>query len=143
MNWAQSELVPTQRFVFLGEAYDLVTGQPLQTALFLLRLLGVLNSVANIIPYRRLHMRPLQLFLIAQWSMALQPLCFLVGLNEVFFHHLVWWEDRHNLPRRVPLTSPKSLQHCVQTARPQVGEQPWTPETLFQEHGLLRRLRKA
>ena len=87
VNWAKSELVPTQRFVFLGEAYDLVVGlvrpsqeavtkvlalcrvlrrQPLQTACFLRRLLGVLNSVADIIPYGRLHTRPLQLFLIAQ-----------------------------------------------------------------------------
>ena len=79
-----------------------------QTARFLLRLLGVLNSVADIIPYGRLHMRPLQLFLIAQWSMASQLLCFLVKLNKVFFHHLRWWEDKHNLTCRVPLTSPKT-----------------------------------
>ena len=129
VNWTKSELVPTQRFIFLGEAYNLVAGlvrpseeavakvlalcrvlrrQPLETAHFLLRLLGVLNSVADIILYGRLHMRPLQLFLIAQWSMASQPLCFLVKLNEVFFHHLGWWEDRHNLTCRVPLTSPKT-----------------------------------
>ena len=60
------------------------------------------------IPYGRPHMRPLQLFLITQWSMAPQLLCFLVGLNEVFFHHLEWWEDRHNLTFRFPLTSPKT-----------------------------------
>ena len=129
VNWAKSELVLTQRFVFLGEAYDLVAGlvrpseeavakvwtlcrvlrrQHLQTARFLLRLLGVLNSVADIIPYGRLHMRPLQLFLIAAWSMASQPLCFLVRLNEVFFHHLEWWENKHNLTCGVPLTSPET-----------------------------------
>ena len=76
VNWTKSERVPTQRFVFLGEANDLVAGlvrpseeavskvltlcrvlrrQSLQTARFLLRLLGVLNSVADIIPYGRLH----------------------------------------------------------------------------------------
>ena len=54
-------------------------------------------------------MRPLQLFFIAQWSMASPPLCFLVKLNEVFFHHLGWWEDRHNLTCGVPLISPKTL----------------------------------
>ena len=64
------------------------------------------------------------IFLIAQWSMASQPFCVLVRLNEVFFHHLWWWEDRHNLTRGVPLTSPNCLQHCVRTARPRVGEQP-------------------
>ena len=117
VNWAKSEIVPTQRFV-LGEAYDLVAGlvrpseeavakvltlcrvlrrQPLQTAHSLFQLLGVLNSVADIIPYGWLHMRPLQLFLIAQWSMASQPLCFLVRFNEVFFRHLEWWENEHNL----------------------------------------------
>ena len=127
VNWAKAEIVPTPRFVFLGEAYDLAAGlvrpseeavakvltlcrvlrrQPLQTACFLLRLLGFLNSVANIIPYGRLHMRPLQFFLIAQWSLASQPLCFLVRINEVFFRHLEWWENEHNLTRGVPLTSP-------------------------------------
>ena len=76
VNWTKSERVPTRRFVFLGEANDLVAGlvrpseeaaskvltlcrvlrrQSLQTARFLLRLLGVLNSVADIIPYGRLH----------------------------------------------------------------------------------------
>ena len=53
-------------------------------------------------------MRPLQLFLIAQWSMASQLLSFLVRLNEVFFHHLEWWENEHNLTCGVPLTSPKT-----------------------------------
>ena len=75
-------------------------------ARFLLWLLGVLNSVADIIPYGQLRMRPLQLFLIAQWSMASQPLCFLVKLNEVFF--LGWWENKHNLTYGVPLTSPQT-----------------------------------
>ena len=113
VNWAKSKLVPTQRFVFLGEANDLVAGlvrpseeavakvltlcrvlqrQPLQTPHFLLRLLGVLHSVADIIVYGRVHMSPLQLFLITQWSMASQPLCFLVRLNKVLFHHLEWWK---------------------------------------------------
>ena len=131
VNWAKSELVPTQRFVFIGEAYNLVAGlvrpseeavakvlalcrvlrrQPLQTAHFLLWLLGVLNSVADIIPYGGLHMRPLKLFLIAQWSMMSQPLCFLVKLNEVFFHHLGWWEDRHNLTCGFHLTSASYLK---------------------------------
>ena len=80
MNWAKSEFILTQRFVFFGEAYDLVAGlvrpseeavakvlalcrelrrQSLQTARFLLRLLGVFNSVADINPYWRLHMIPL------------------------------------------------------------------------------------
>ena len=53
-------------------------------------------------------MRPLQLFLIAQWSIASQPLFFLVRLNEVSFHHLEWWENKHNLTCWVPLTSPKT-----------------------------------
>ena len=109
VNWAKSELVPTQRFVFLEEAYNLVAvlvrstkeavakvltlcrvlrRQPLQAARFLLRLLGVPNSVADIIPYGRLHMRPLQLFLITQWSMVSQPLCFLLTLNEVFVKYV-------------------------------------------------------
>ena len=71
VNWVKSGLVQTSPIslespvVFLVEAYDLVVGlvrspepcrvlrrQPLKTAWFLLRLLGALNSVTDIIPYR-------------------------------------------------------------------------------------------
>ena len=69
VNWAKSELVPTQRFIFCRQAYNLIAGlvrpseeavakvlviwrilcrQPLQRARFLLQLLGVLNSVTDI-----------------------------------------------------------------------------------------------
>ena len=103
--------------------------QPLQTARFFFRLLGVLNSIADIIHYGQLHMRPLQLFLIAQWSMASQPLCFLVRLNEVFFHHLEWWENEHNLMCGAPLSSPKkSSTLCTDSSTTGWGAWTWTPQ---------------
>ena len=118
--------------------YRVLRRQPIQAAHFLLWLLGVLSSVADIIPYGRLHMRPLQLFLIAQWSIASQPLCFLVRLIEVFFHHLRWWKDRHNLTYGIPLTSPKtSSTLCTDSsttcwgATPDAGDSvsgTWTPQ---------------
>ena len=80
--------------------------QPHHMVRFHFRLLGVLNSVANIIPYGRLHMRPLQLFINAQWSMASQPLCFVVKRSLLSPPRVVGRQSQSDM--RVPLTSPKT-----------------------------------
>ena len=97
INEEKSELVPTQQFSFLGEDYDLALGlvrptlrkyhqigilcgllkkHPLQEARLILKVLGVMNAMADVIPLGRLHIRPLQLYLLSQWSMSTQPLSY-------------------------------------------------------------------
>ena len=118
INEEKSELVPTQQFSFLGEDYDLALGlvrptlrkyhqigilcrllkkHPLQEARLILKVLGVMNAMADVIPLGRLHMRPLQLYLLSQWSMSTQPLSYQVFLNSKFQEHLLWWTDIHNI----------------------------------------------
>ena len=104
VNPDKSELIPTQQFSFLGEDFDLALGivrpthekvdkiltlcrilrkHPCQEARFLLKVLRVLNAVADVIPLGRVRMRPLQLNLLIQWSMSTQPLSYKVFLKQL------------------------------------------------------------
>ena len=131
INEPKSELVLTQIFTFLGEDFDLVEGvvrptlekvdkllvlcsilrkHPLQEARFVLKVLGLMNAIADTIPLGRLHMCPLQLFLISQWSMSTQHLSHRLFLNLVFQDHLLWWTDVSNLRRGKLLHLPKETE---------------------------------
>ena len=80
-NWEKSELVPTQKFCFLGARFNLIKGQvgpslerisTFQQALTLLlnarqasarqlhSIVGQMESMANLLPWGRLHKRSLQ-----------------------------------------------------------------------------------
>ena len=128
VNPDKSELVPTQQ---KGEDFDLALGivrptqekvdkiltlcrilrkHPCQEARFLLKVLGVLNAVADVIPLGRLHMRPLQLYLLSQWSMSIQPLSYKVFLNSFFQDHLLWWNNPQNLLQGQLLQLPKETE---------------------------------
>ena len=87
VNKDKSDLILTELFTFLGETYDLVARlvaasedmlqkiallgrifrrTPYQTACAILRLLGMLSSIADVVSLGLLHIRPLQLYLISQ-----------------------------------------------------------------------------
>ena len=156
INEEKSELVPTQQFSFLGEDYDLALGlvcptlrkyhqigilcgllkkHPLQEALFLLKVLGVMNTMADVIPLGRLHMRPLQLYLLSQWSMSTQPLSYRIFLK--FQEHLLWWMDIHNIRQGKILHLPTETETlCMDSSRTGRGASlnavhgEWDQETL-------------
>ena len=83
---------------------------PLQEARFVLKVLGFMNAIEDTIPLGRLHRRPLQLFLISQWSMTTQPLSHRIFFNAVFQNHLLWWTDVFNLRRGKLLHLPKETE---------------------------------
>ena len=66
--------------------------------------------VAEVISLGRLHMRPLQLYLLSQWSMSIQPLSYKVFLNSFFQEHLCWWSDPRNLLQGQLLQLPKETE---------------------------------
>ena len=88
-NWEKSELVPTQKFCFLGARFNLIKGQvgpslerisTFQQALTLLlnarqasahqlhSIVGQMESMANLLPWGRLHKRSLQWGIKERWS---------------------------------------------------------------------------
>ncbi len=116
LNVPKSQLVPTQRLIHIGVEYQLDLGLmfppmtrvqkfedkisillsvSVTTAYFWLSLLGLLSSATDAIPLGRLHLRPLQLYLLAHWAPASKDLKALVPVkHDLFDHHLRWWLDR-------------------------------------------------
>ena len=128
INVKKSHLVPSQRFQFLGMAFDLETGlvrpslenrhkisvwiQCLRDyrvvlARDYLSFLGLLSHAADFIPLGRLRLRPLQFYLKCFWSLQLD-LATPIHLDGNFFSHLEWWAVSANLSRGAPLSPPPS-----------------------------------
>ena len=116
LNVPKSHLVPTQRLTHIGVEYHLDEGlmfPPRErvlkieskvslllsvravTAYFWLSLLGLMSSAMDAIPLGRLHLRPLQFYLLAHWAPASRNLAPLIPVkHNLLDHHLRWWLDR-------------------------------------------------
>ena len=116
LNVPKSHLVPTQRLTHIGVEYHLDEGlmfPPMErvlkieskvslllsvravTAYFWLSLLGLMSSATDAIPLGRLHLRPLQFYLLAHWAPASRNLAALIPVKHILLdHHLRWWLDR-------------------------------------------------
>jgi hypothetical protein len=89
ISWKKSEVIPSQDFVFLGEYFRMDLGlvfppekKYLALRQFILtflaktsvnarqfsQLLGLLNSLADVVRLGRLHIRPLQFYLLEHWT---------------------------------------------------------------------------
>ena len=88
INWEKSNLAVTQKIIYLGAFINLKSGQifptedrcqklrglilkfqnsDFQTVHNFLKLLGLMNSCIDLVPWARLHMRPVQIHLLAFW----------------------------------------------------------------------------
>lgn len=118
VSWKKSELVPSQDFIFLGEHFRTDLGlvfPPEEKFLSLVsliqnyldrtsvtvrqfsRLLGLINSLADVVPLGRLFLRPLQFYLLERWTPASQDWEALIPIEESLFPHLLWWTKRDNV----------------------------------------------
>ena len=70
------------------------------------QLLDFLNSLADVVPLGRLHIRPLQFFLQEHWDSASQVWEVLVPILPVLLPHLDWWTHRENVLTGVSLLHP-------------------------------------
>jgi hypothetical protein len=89
ISWKKLEIIPSQDFVFLGEHFrtDLGLVFPLEEKFLALRwfiltflaktsvtarqfsqLLGLLNSLADVVQLGRLHIHPIQFYLLQHWT---------------------------------------------------------------------------
>ncbi|VDH95101.1 Hypothetical predicted protein [Mytilus galloprovincialis] len=68
---------------------------------------GLLNSLTDVVPLGRLHIRPLQFYLHQHWLPATQDWEFPVPIiHQELFPHLVWWTSQANILRGQLLSSP-------------------------------------
>lgn len=135
INQEKSDLIPSQNFIFIGMEFitqinvvrvprDRVLGildliswirrQTAVTARTFLSLLGKLSASAQFIVLGRLHLRPLQMALFAQWKPHVLPLEHKILLTQQIKHHLDWWLDRDRFTQGVILQQPPPV-HTVFT----------------------------
>ncbi|CAC5366043.1 unnamed protein product [Mytilus coruscus] len=86
----------------------------------MLRLLGLMASCIDLVPWAQLHMRPLQLYLLAWWKPALHSLNHLIPLYQSLQEHLFWWLNRRNFFKGV-LLEQESAQVTLVTDASQSG----------------------
>ena len=122
VNWEKSQLIPTQRMVYLGVLLDSISfraspalkrvekllsigdvflscvRQPVSSWL---ELLGVLSSMIQLVPGGRLRMRSLQFTLRQSWDQVDQTV--LVSWTPDIRWDLEWWLDRERLELGVAL----------------------------------------
>ena len=112
INVKKSQLVPCQEIVYLGSMFKLNLGQVCPTkdriqslveamqlltacqtasAMQFLRVLGIMASCIELIPYARLRMRPIQIHLLHFWKPASKDLDFQVPITQHLKEHLHWW----------------------------------------------------
>lgn len=129
VNWEKSSLVPSQHIEYLGAHFNLVEGNatPTETrfqsildivqslfasqhiqAIVILKLLGLMASCIYLVPWGRLHMRPIQLYLLALWRPKIHPLTHMIVIRPILLQHLQWWMNRENFFKGMPLQDPPS-----------------------------------
>ena len=70
------------------------------------QLLSLLNSLADVVQLGRLHICPLQFYLLEHWTPSSQDWEASIPILEVLSTHLSWWLQRENVMTGFPLASP-------------------------------------
>ena len=127
VNLEKSDLVPSQRFDFIGLHFDLEIGRVSMTSKNQLKvlesvnaflaqdrasaqqwqsLIGVVGSQAIVLPFGRLRVRPLQFYLKDRWSQGKDSQTQSIVIPKHIKDQLRWWLDPQNLSQGVPLREP-------------------------------------
>ncbi len=129
-NLEKSDLIPSQDFCYVGMNFLTSVGivrVPLErtqsildlvfsvldvsviTARKFLSLLDVLNAAADFLDLGRLHMRPLQFYLLFHWTPHRCPLDMKILLSSDMKRHLRWWANRDRYLQGVPMSLPEPV----------------------------------
>ena len=124
INLDKCHLVPSQIITYLGAVFNLNKGLVLPSenrflainqaiadiiynrqcpASHFLRLLGLMASYIDTVPYGRLHMHPIQIYLLYFWRPHIDGLHFKIPVFPILATHLMWWQQERNIFRGVPL----------------------------------------
>lgn len=141
ISWKKSEITPSQDFIFLGEHYltnlglvlppeekflalcqkiQFFLSQESVSARQFLQLLGLLNSLADVIPLGRLHIRPIHFYLHRFWTPVSQDWEAQIPIFQSLFPLLQWWLTRENVMRGISL-SPRSPDLTLYTDASRLG----------------------
>ena len=88
-------LPPMDRILKIENSIRQLQTVRVTTARFWLSLLTLLNSAVDATPLGRLHLRPLQIYLLAHWAPTSKYLKALIPVKLDLLHdHLAWWQNR-------------------------------------------------
>ena len=137
INQEKSDLIPTQMFTFIGmefltrmnivrvpqarvqillETVEKFSQKTYVSAREFLSLLGQLNAAADFVLLGRLHLRPLQMSLLAQWRPQTLPLQHQIKLTADVLHHLNWWKQHRLYLQGVPMKADPPSHHIFSDA---------------------------
>jgi hypothetical protein len=97
---------PEEKFLALRRFILTFLAKTSVTARQFSQLLGLLNSLADVVQLGRLHIRPLQFYLLEHWTPSSQDWEASIPILEVLSPHLSWWLQRENVMTGFPLASP-------------------------------------
>ncbi|KAL8583503.1 hypothetical protein ACOMHN_056313 [Nucella lapillus] len=127
LNEEKSDLVPAQQFPFLGMSFDTVRwlvfptphrlsrlqellvqlkASPQASARKLASLLGLMESLAPLVPLGRLHKRQFQCQFRERWSQTSESWDLLISLGPWLHSSVTHWLSQSWLSRGVPITLP-------------------------------------
>lgn len=130
-NWKKSDLIPSQSFVFIGmefltaqnivrlprerldsliETVSLFRQRNQCSAREFLSLLGKLSAASDLVTLGRLHLRPLQMSLLAIWRPHICSLEDKICITDSIRSQLQWWLNRNLLLQGVPFNLPDPTQ---------------------------------
>ena len=150
VNFKKSHLEPTQMPIFLGARLDLSRGLAFPTderaanlvscsrilseaqsapALAWLKVLGLMASMVDLVPFCRLQMRVIQIHCLAHYRPSRHPISTLIPMSDLVRRELQWWCYRPNLLEGVVFPRPRT-SHVVTTDASLTG---WGGHLLDQE----------
>ena len=133
-NLKKSDLIPAQKFTFIGMEFlrqqnivrvpaDQVDSLILTIKTFLsqtqvsaqtfLSLLGKLSAAADFVLLGRLHLQPLQMYLLSVWRPHILSLDHQVLINSMIRFHLKWWMDTGRFVQGTPIHLPDPIAFII------------------------------
>ena len=125
INIQKSDLIPSQKIIYLGMEIDTLLGivcpAPKRVTRLLeivqifrdsdhlpawewLRLIGHLVSLEKLVPWGRMHLRSLQYHLRKHWTQDMDAKSTMVPMSNEVILDLIWWVDPSNLLAGSPLS---------------------------------------
>jgi ribonuclease HI len=95
--------LPGDRFIDLRDCLSELRALSHVPVRIYLRVLGLMTSTLDVVPYARLHTRPFQLHLLFHWRVESRDMSALIPLPHILDSHFLWWMDPDNLKAGVPL----------------------------------------
>jgi hypothetical protein len=109
-------VLPKDRMEVLVREVGHLKAQESESARGFLRVLGLMNACIEVVRYARLHMRPVQIYLLYHWRPSSRDLHQQIPVDDHLRKHLKFWESPHLLSQGVPLQFPPPQEILVTDA---------------------------